>query len=130
MSEHPTMNIETIRAEARKMLKSTSDDPTFHTAVMMFAALHVGQGFQELADYTDLPEEFIRERAARLLASNIWLGDDTFDIKWFDDDGGIAFLLYLSVAEGRLVRLPGHRYQMTDSGKSYVENNLLRPGEP
>lgn len=101
-NKKPTLTF--IKQEVRRMDKDlTETESAFRTAVIMLAALSVGQNINKLAAFTKLPKEFVRERAAALRANGIWQNGKT-NAEWFEENGGIAFWMDVACAEGLLQR--------------------------
>jgi len=83
------------------------DESTFHSAVLLLAALQQGQDTMKLAQFTGYSLAWIEERAARLRAAGIWKRGKTH-AEWADDeDGAVSFWMDVCVAEGLLKRAAG-----------------------
>ena len=83
-------------------LKETDD--YFKSALVLLTALYVGPRVVAVSKFTGLPRQFVRERAARLRDSKVWVKGATQG-EWRDpDNGGIAFWMDVAVAEGLLAR--------------------------
>ncbi len=81
------------------------DSDSYHAAVVLLAALKVGQRPKVLAEFTRYPIDQIKEFSANLRANNVWNRGRTYHSGWDnEEDGGIAFWLDVSVALGFIER--------------------------
>lgn len=100
---NPLETLEGIQTLVRELDQALGDeDDYFKSAVLLLAALSVGQDVERLADFTGFPLEFIEPRAWRLKKNGIWKDGQT-RANWFDEDGGgVAFWMDVALAEGLL----------------------------
>ena len=82
-----------------------SDDEGYHAAVVLLAALEVGQRPKSLSEFTGYDESEIKKFSANLRASNVWNRGRTYHSGWDDEkNGGIAFWMDTAIAQGLVER--------------------------
>jgi hypothetical protein len=105
-SPQRTATLESWQARVRRY--NSDIDPTsdrFRTAVLLLAALDVGQNIDVLARKTSYSRAFVAKVARRLIDNGVWSGGKTIS-EWApaDEASGVAFWNDVAVAEGRLCR--------------------------
>jgi hypothetical protein len=81
------------------------DSYTFQAAMVLLASGLVGPYVDRIAKFVGYPCGLVQVIGARLQEAKIWERDEVRCEEWFDPKkGAIAFVLDLSVAEGRLMR--------------------------
>ncbi len=77
----------------------------FQAAMTLLASELVGPYADRVATFLGYAPGLVQVIAARLQEAKIWESDDVRCESWFDPEkGGVAFLLDLMVAEGKLIR--------------------------
>jgi hypothetical protein len=78
---------------------------TFAAAMILLASELVGPYFERLATFVGYPPALVQVIGSRLQEAKIWESDEVHSEEWFDPKkGAIAFMLDLSVAEGKMMR--------------------------
>ncbi len=78
--------------------------PEFDAALIMLAAIHVGQTYKAIEELTGLDRITIKRVRDRLERNKIWRHGKTF-CDWFDKEGGgTAFWMDVCVAIGMMER--------------------------
>ena len=81
------------------------DNYTFQAAMVLLASEMVGPYAARVAIFLGYPVGLVQVIAVRLREAGIWEEDEVRCERWFDpENGGLALLLDLMVAEGKLIR--------------------------
>lgn len=101
----PPVAVKSLRSEVRSFDPALDpESETFRCAVLLLAALEVGQNLARLSRYTQYPRGFVARCARRLVDNGIWRGGETVS-SWTDrGPAHQAFWKDVGVAEGKLQR--------------------------
>jgi hypothetical protein len=88
------------------------DDPElFDAAVVLVASTSVGCNADRIAKFTGLHRDKVRPICRRLRDNGVWTKEHHFNIEWFDEEtGNIAFTLDCLIAQGKVVKVDGDKY--------------------
>lgn len=101
----PPVAVKSLRAEVRSFDPALDPETdTFRCAVLLLAALEVGQNLARLSRYTQYERGFVAQCARRLVDNGTWRGGETVS-SWTDrGPAHQAFWKDVGVAEGKLQR--------------------------
>lgn len=109
MSEEKEFTLAQYKDEVRRLdPKLSADDKFFHAAVVLLAALQLGQNVRTLSKFTGYPPAFVQQIADRMRANKIWVNGKT-RCNWFDEEGGgLEFWLDVAAAFDLVRRAPSN----------------------
>jgi hypothetical protein len=88
-------------------LKDSAGDDAYRTALVLFSALVYGPETTILAEFTDLPNEFVEAIRLRMIQAELWTEIEVLCDHWFGEGNTIfptSFWLDLLIAQGKVVR--------------------------
>jgi hypothetical protein len=88
-------------------LEGAEADECYEAALVLLSALACGPDTTALADFTELPREFVATIRQRMIRAELWTELDVSYDHWFVTDGVVCttfFWLDVLVAQGRVVR--------------------------
>jgi hypothetical protein len=95
-----------MRRDVWKMDETLAENCiTFRAAMVLLVSEFVGPYVDRIATFAGYPLSFVELIAVRLQDAKIWEGDQVCCENWFEPNtGGMAFMLDVMVAEGKLIR--------------------------
>jgi hypothetical protein len=111
-----------IRRDIWNMDETLAEDSyTFQAAMVLLASELVGPYSDRIATFVGYPPGLVQVIAVRLQEAKIWENDEVHCERWFDPkQGGLAFLLDVMVAEGKLLR----RWSEEQKQYTYHESDI------
>lgn len=95
----PVLDLTYIKKQVRK-ITGEKEGAAFDLGVAMLSTCVVGPNIVRVAKFAQLPRETIRQPFNRLRENYVFIGDK-LNVQWFSkNDGGIAFIMDLMVAQG------------------------------
>ncbi len=88
-----------------KNFEISPNDKCYTPAKILLASLVCGPNTDKIAKFINEPRLRVRPIGKIIRESGIWKRDKVC-CEWFDENGGIAFLLDVNVASGFMKRLP------------------------
>ena len=81
----------------------TMDGEEYNVALILLSALNVGSNIRRIARFTGLTYRHVTEVGRRLRSNGVWVGRKTA-CNWDDKDGGLEFILDITVGLGFVER--------------------------
>ncbi len=125
-----------IEQEMRSLNRDFADpanEGIHRTSVVLFlAAIGVGTGIDDLAEFTGYPRDFIATISQRMQVAGLWEGGSVHHQHWWVDDlfeeiRLVDFWLDVMVAEGRLAakRMADGQYRYWDAKRGLWSKHSL-----
>jgi hypothetical protein len=104
------INLELIKAALTELdptLEDSDEDDSYRTALILVSALVHGPDTRVLAEFTDLPREFVEAIRQRMIQAELWTEIEVFCDHWFGEGNAVCLTSFwpdVLIAQGLVVR--------------------------